>query len=601
MKSKGLKTKLMVGGILISVLPILILGIIAFIFSTKSIEDEAQNKTLMLARSTANMVDAIMRSEIINMGMQSRSNEVLNAIKEANAGNVGEKTEMLQETLSRIQAHAKERFEFIFATDKNGVVIADSINGGARGINVSDREYFKRAMDGQASAEQVVISKKTGNPICTIAQPVISEDGGVIGMIGGTLKVPYLSEKTNAIKLGKTGYVYIVNKEGLALVHPDEKHVLKTNFAQEKGMEAFMKLALSGKEGVGEYSFKGEKKLASFSPVKATGWVVVATVTKSELMAPARMIGTLIILGVAIFAVLASILAFFAAKSIAHPIQEAVEKITASSDQIASASAQVASSSQVLAEGTSEQAAAVEETSSSLEEMSSMTKTNAENAAAANALMVEAKEIVSRAEASMIKLTKSMTEISQASEETSKIVKTIDEIAFQTNLLALNAAVEAARAGEAGAGFAVVADEVRNLAQRAAEAAKNTALLIEGTVAKVKEGSEILDTTNKNFAEVAKSATKVAELVGEIAAASKEQAQGIEQISKAVAEMDKVVQENAASAEESASAAEEMSSQAAMLKEVVQDLLKVIGGETATSVPSIQGERKLELPMSPKE
>lgn len=598
MKRKGLKTKLMVGGLLISLAPILILGTTAYFFTTRSIEEEAVNKTLMLARSTANMVDAVMKSEIINMGMQSRSNVVLAAIKEANEGNPGEKVATLEDTLSYIQTYARERFEFIFVTDKNGVVIADSIRGGAKGINVSDREYFKQAMEGRASADQVVISKKTGNPICTVVQPVISEEGAVIGIMGGTLQVGYIAEKMNAIKLGKTGYVYAVNKDGLVIIHPDEKNVLKVNFAQEKGMEAFMKLALSGKEGMGEYSFKGEEKLASFSPVKATGWVVVAAVTKAELMAPARMIGLIIILGVIIFAVLASVLSFFAARAIAQPIQEAVEKITASSDQIASASAQVASSSQVLAEGTSEQAAAVEETSSSLEEMSSMTRTNAENAASANALMVEAKDIVSRAESSMEKLTRSMTDISKASEETSKIVKTIDEIAFQTNLLALNAAVEAARAGEAGAGFAVVADEVRNLAQRAAEAAKNTASLIEGTVIRVKEGSEILEATNRNFSEVTKSATKVAELVGEIAAASKEQAQGIEQISKAVAEMDKVVQENAASAEESASAAEEMSSQAAVLKDVVKELLAVIGGTDTHHAPvhPIENQRLAQLP-----
>ncbi|MCU0583737.1 MAG: methyl-accepting chemotaxis protein, partial [Syntrophales bacterium] len=140
----------------------------------------------------------------------------------------------------------------------------------------------------------------------------------------------------------------------------------------------------------------------------------------------------------------------------------------------------------------------------------------------------------------MTELTQSMEDISKASDETSKIIKTIDEIAFQTNLLALNAAVEAARAGEAGAGFAVVANEVRNLAMRAAEAAKNTSVLIEGTVKKVREGSELVERTGGAFAEVSRSAAKVADLVAEIAAASSEQAQGIDQINKAVAEMDKV-------------------------------------------------------------
>jgi methyl-accepting chemotaxis protein len=207
-----------------------------------------------------------------------------------------------------------------------------------------------------------------------------------------------------------------------------------------------------------------------------------------------------------------------------------------------------------------------------------MTRQNAENANQANNLMKEANQVVGQANDSMKELTTSMEEITQASEETSKIIKTIDEIAFQTNLLALNAAVEAARAGEAGAGFAVVADEVRNLALRAADAAKNTADLIEGTVKKVKDGSELVGKTAEAFAEVATSANKVGELVGEIAAASNEQAQGIDQVNKAMADMDKVTQQTAANAEESASASEEMNAQAVQMKGAVADLGALVDG-----------------------
>ncbi len=233
--------------------------------------------------------------------------------------------------------------------------------------------------------------------------------------------------------------------------------------------------------------------------------------------------------------------------------------------------------SQSLAQGASEQAASLEETSSSLEEMSSMTRTNADNARQADALMGEAARVVEMAQNSMTQLAKSMQEVSRASEETAKIIKTIDEIAFQTNLLALNAAVEAARAGEAGAGFAVVADEVRALAMRAAEAAKNTATLIEGTVSKVKEGSELMGKTAEIFSQVTSSTGKVKELVAEIAAASVEQAQGVEQINKAVNEMNTVTQQTAANAEESASASEVLNAQAEEMRGYVVALSTLVG------------------------
>jgi methyl-accepting chemotaxis protein len=190
---------------------------------------------------------------------------------------------------------------------------------------------------------------------------------------------------------------------------------------------------------------------------------------------------------------------------------------------------------------------------------------------------------VEKAERSVQGLTASMQEISKASEETSKIIKTIDEIAFQTNLLALNAAVEAARAGEAGAGFAVVAEEVRNLAMRAADAAKNTAALIEGTVKKIKAGSQTVAETSEAFSAVSGQNATMSELVAEIAAASGEQSQGITQVSTAVSEIDKVTQQNAANAEESASAAEEMSAQAEQMKAMVNELVVMVEGGRRSS------------------
>jgi methyl-accepting chemotaxis protein len=293
-----------------------------------------------------------------------------------------------------------------------------------------------------------------------------------------------------------------------------------------------------------------------------------------------------------------TLLSYLMARSISRPVHRVVEGMSEGAEQVAAASGQVASSSQQLAEGASEQAASLEETSSSLEEMATMTRQNAENATQANTLMKEANKVVGRANNSMAELTSSMQDISRASEETSKIIKTIDEIAFQTNLLALNAAVEAARAGEAGTGFAVVADEVRNLAMRAADAAKNTADLIEGTVKKVKDGSGLVTKTNEAFSEVAASTARGGELVGEIEAASQEQAQGIEQLNKAVAEMDKVTQQTASNAEQSAGASQEMHAQAERMKSFVHELVLLVGGAGERQNGGAGPARVLEVPKS---
>jgi methyl-accepting chemotaxis protein len=274
----------------------------------------------------------------------------------------------------------------------------------------------------------------------------------------------------------------------------------------------------------------------------------------------------------------AALLGLFLGFAVTRPINRIVAGLREGADQVASASAQVSSSSQHLAEGASEQASSLEETSASLEEMSSMTKQNADNANQARAMMTEAKGVVEKAKGQMAQLMAAIGEINKSSEETGKIIKTIDEIAFQTNLLALNAAVEAARAGEAGAGFAVVADEVRNLALRAAEAAKNTSSLIEKTIKAVKNGNGITLATQSAFQANAEISGKIGQLVEEIVTASEEQAHGISQVSTAVSEMDRVTQQTAASAEESASAAEELNAQAQQMRGYVEELAAVVNG-----------------------
>ena len=269
-----------------------------------------------------------------------------------------------------------------------------------------------------------------------------------------------------------------------------------------------------------------------------------------------------------------------------RPLQRAIQSLSSGARQVSAASSQISSSSQSLAEGASEQAAALEETSASLEEMSSMTKRNAEGAGRAKDLAAQTRHAAETGAVDMEQMKGAMDAIQRSSGEIAKIVKTIDEIAFQTNILALNAAVEAARAGEAGAGFAVVAEEVRNLAQRSAQAEKETATRIDDSVAKSEQGVQFSGKVALSLQQILERARKMDGVVAEIATASHEQSQGIDQVNSAVSQMDKVTQSTASGAEESAAAAEELNAQATELQHLVDELHVIVSGGQPSSVPS---------------
>jgi len=276
--------------------------------------------------------------------------------------------------------------------------------------------------------------------------------------------------------------------------------------------------------------------------------------------------------GLAVIGVIA-----FVVRKITIQLRSITTNLSEGASQIATGSTQVSSASQSLAQGASAQAASLEETSASAEEITAMTRQNASNTGQVAQLMTTVDQRVTEGNNTLALMLSSMTDITASSDKISKIIKVIDEIAFQTNILALNAAVEAARAGQAGAGFAVVADEVRNLAQRSAQAAKDTAGLIEESIATSNQGSAQLQKVADVVGSITDAATKVKVLVDEVNIGSQEQAKGIEEIAKALAEMDMLTQGTAAAAEESASASEGMSAQAQSLSHIVEELRVMAG------------------------
>jgi methyl-accepting chemotaxis protein/methyl-accepting chemotaxis protein-1 (serine sensor receptor) len=287
--------------------------------------------------------------------------------------------------------------------------------------------------------------------------------------------------------------------------------------------------------------------------------------------------GTMAIFVILLGAVASGIgIVFFMVRNTNHVLMGAVNELAQGADQIASAARQVSSAGQTLAQGSSEQAASIEETSSSSEEINSMARQNSNNCNDAATLMTESQRGIERTDQALGQMVQAMADINASSDRIAKIIRVIDEIAFQTNILALNAAVEAARAGDAGMGFAVVADEVRNLAQRCAQAARDTTSLIEESIAKSNDGKQKTDLVAQEIRSIVSQSKKVKTIVDDVNAGSMEQARGINQVTQAISQMGQVTQSTAAAAEESAAAAEELRAQSDSLRQIVKQLSALV-------------------------
>ncbi|MFT3870392.1 MAG: methyl-accepting chemotaxis protein [Nibricoccus sp.] len=539
--------------------------------SRQSLEDIFDAQMADICNSGLRQVETWMEGQQQNIAHWAASAHILTATQSTPEGIA------MREQVSAELVHAFKSFG-VFANlqlvDVKGDTLSSNNPDSVGKLNVADRQYFKDALAGKIAISDVLLSKSTGKPIVVIAVPVM--DGLTVrGVLFGSLDMLVVSANVvGQIKILQTGYAYMYDQNGVFIAHPKPEKILTTkldDFDWGKNM-------LKEKNGEVYYTYEGIEKMVQYRTSEKLRWGFAATLPMSEMLASTNRMGKInLTLGLGSL-VVGLVFLWYVARSITNPIVHAAEQLSTGANETSAAANQVSTASQTLAEGSTEQAASLEETSASLEEMHGVTNRNAESAAKANDLTREARKAADAGAIDMQVMTTAMHDIKASSDDIAKIIKTIDEIAFQTNILALNAAVEAARAGEAGAGFAVVADEVRSLAQRAAQAARETAGKIEGAIAKTNQGVQISEKVSLSLTEIVEKVRQVDELVAEVSTASREQNQGVKQISTAVAQMDQVVQSNASSAEETASASEELNAQSVTLKAIVDDLQRLVSG-----------------------
>jgi methyl-accepting chemotaxis protein len=470
-------------------------------------------------------------------------------------------------------------YELILVANTNGVPVAASASNLVEQVSLSDKSFFKSCLSGQTTVSEVHRSPSTGDPVFAVLTPIRDKET-VQGVVCGFVSVTRFAQAMDlGRKIHQTGFLSVYGPDGLALVHPQAGRVMKLSLSQvEWGRQV-----LDHESGTLVHHDDGTESLVGFACVKGRQWRIAASAPVSELVAEIKKIGWFTLaLGLTTITCVVLIV-FFVMRSVTTPLNRITLTLEHNAQVVDESALHISASSQSLAEGASQQAVSLEEVNSSLGSITAMARRNADHANQAKDLAEQTRLAADVGASDMKEMSAAMDGIKAASDDIAKIIKTIDEIAFQTNILALNAAVEAARAGEAGAGFAVVADEVRRLAQRSAQAAKETADKIEGSIRRGQDGLRITSKAVSSLEEIVGKARRVDELVAEISKASHEQSEGIGQVNTTLSQMDQLTQSNAASSEESAGAATELNAQAETLKGIVIDLANLVQGGQSSS------------------
>lgn len=494
----------------------------------------------------------------------------------------GQMLEKLRFQLGSALERLGDNYEGLFLVDAKGIAFAGALRTGDpdpyRGEDLSRDPFFQDVMNtGKEAISPVFASAGSGLPAVRILAPIRADGETVLGALGLILNLSPFMDMVTQSRWGQTGYVFLTDATGKVIAHPRQDFILKLNIHEIEGMESVATALAEGRAGTQRYVFDGEENWCAFSPVPAASWAVVATQTVRELAAPVTRIRRLVLWGGAALLGSALIVVMLWSGRVSRTLGDLTASVRTSAAAFSQDAQNIFEVSCLASKEASSQAAAIEETAASAEEISSVAQANAQRTGEALDRIRQTRTLLDQAAQEVDRLGSSMAATQRSGEASSKVVTTIDEIAFQTNLLAINASVEAARAGNAGAGFSVIAEAVRRLANQSSEAAQDTTQRIQSMLHQIHEDARTVAEVERSFKQIVEAVTRSMELIESIATANREQTHEVSHINEALQEIREAAVNGTACSEQAASASEGIRNRSRELEHIASRLAETVG------------------------